>query len=375
MLDCAQTAALLRSWDKILVMSHASPDGDTLGSASALLRGLASLGKQVRFFCADPVPEKFQYLFAGIPLGDFAPDHVMTVDVADKRLLGEAPPEYLARVELAIDHHGTHVPFSQERWVDAHAAAAVELIYALLVELGVELAPAVADCLYTGLTTDTGCFRYRSVTPRTHRIAADLLERGARGADINRAMFESKSRGQVEAERLAMDSLRFSSNGLVALVKIPLDIYGKTGASESDLDGIASLPREIQGVVLGVTLKEKEGKVKVSLRANPGGRLGPLRPVWRRRPPGGRWVLAGGRHPGAGPGRLGAGLPGLFARAELTVTRAGAARGRPCVLLGKPPLERSEPHGREKDSGGHPAGAGLFKVPGHRGIGAERQRL
>ena len=74
---------------------------------------------------------------------------------------------------------------------------------------------------------------------------------------------------QVEAERLAMDSLRFSSNGLVALVKIPLDIYGKTGASESDLDGIASLPREIQGVVLGVTLKEKEGKVKVSLRANP----------------------------------------------------------------------------------------------------------
>ena len=82
-------------------------------------------------------------------------------------------------------------------------------------------------------------------------------------------MFESKSRGQVEAERLAMDSLRFSSNGLVALVKIPLDIYGKTGASESDLDGIASLPREIQGVVLGVTLKEKEGKVKVSLRANP----------------------------------------------------------------------------------------------------------
>ena len=205
----------------------------------------------MRFFCADPVPEKFQYLFAGIPLGDFAPDHVMTVDVADKRLLGEAPPEYLARVELAIDHHGTHVPFSQERWVDAHAAAAVELIYALLVELGVELAPAVADCLYTGLTTDTGCFRYRSVTPRTHRIAADLLERGARGADINRAMFESKSRG------------------LVALVKIPLDIYGKTGASESDLDGIASLPREIQGVVLGVTLKEKEGKVKVSLRANP----------------------------------------------------------------------------------------------------------
>ena len=158
MLTCPETAALLRQWDKILVMSHASPDGDTLGSASALLRGLSSLGKQVDFLCADPVPEKFSYLFAGLPLGGFEPAHVMTVDVADKALLGKAPQELVARVELAIDHHGTHVPFAPQRWVEADSAATVELIYALLGELGVELDRAMADCLYTGLATDTGCF-------------------------------------------------------------------------------------------------------------------------------------------------------------------------------------------------------------------------
>ena len=206
MLDCAQTAALLRSWDKILVMSHASPDGDTLGSASALLRGLASLGKEVAFFCADPVPEKFAFLFESLALGTFEPEHVMAVDVADKKLLGKnAPPEYLARAELAIDHHGTHVPFARERWVEPEAAATTEMIWALLGQLGVELAPAVADCLYTGLATDTGCFRYQNVTPRTLRIAADLLERGARAAEINRAKFESKSKAQVEAERRARE--------------------------------------------------------------------------------------------------------------------------------------------------------------------------
>ena len=270
MLDCAQTAALLQGWDKILVMSHASPDGDTLGSASALLRGLSSLGKQVDFLCADPVPEKFSYLFAGLPLGGFEPAHVMTVDVADKALLGKAPQELVARVELAIDHHGTHVPFAPQRWVEADSAATVELIYALLGELGVELDRAMADSLYTGLTTDTGCFRYRSVTPRTHRIAAALLELGARGGDINQAMFETKSRGQVEAERIAMDSLAFSSQGLVAILEVPYSLFARTGVEENDLDGIASLPREIQGVVLGITLKEKEdGKVKVSVRANP----------------------------------------------------------------------------------------------------------
>lgn len=270
MLTCPETAALLRQWDKILVMSHASPDGDTLGSASALLRGLSSLGKQVDFLCADPVPEKFSYLFAGLPLGGFEPAHVMTVDVADKALLGKAPQELVARVELAIDHHGTHVPFAPQRWVEADSAATVELIYALLGELGVELDRAMANCLYTGLATDTGCFRYRNVTPRTHRIAADLLELGAQSGDINQRMFESKSRGQVEAERIAMDSLAFFSQGLVAILEVPYSLFARTGVEENDLDGIASLPREIQGVVLGVTLKEKaDGKVKVSVRANP----------------------------------------------------------------------------------------------------------
>lgn len=270
MLDCAQTAALLQGWDKILVMSHASPDGDTLGSASALLRGLSSLGKQVDFLCADPVPEKFSYLFAGLPLGGFEPAHVMTVDVADKALLGKAPQELVARVELAIDHHGTHVPFAPQRWVEPEAAATTEMIFALLGALGVKITPAMADSLYTGLTTDTGCFRYRSVTPRTHRIAADLLELGAQSGDINQRMFESKSRGQVEAERIAMDSLAFSSQGLVAILEVPYSLFAQTGVAENDLDGIASLPREIQGVVLGVTLKEKaDGKVKVSVRANP----------------------------------------------------------------------------------------------------------
>ena len=269
--DCARAAELLRGWDRILVMSHASPDGDTLGSASALLRGLVSLGKQVDFYCADPVPEKFASLFEGIPLGGFSPEHVMTVDVADKKLLGkDTPQERKDSVELAVDHHGTHVPFAKERWVEADAAATTELIYQLLLEMGVTVDQKMAACLYTGLTTDTGCFRYRSVTPKTHRIAAALLELGAPAGDINQRIFECKSKGQVEAERLAMDSLTFSSGGLVAVVQVPYSIFGRTGVTESDLDAIAAMPREIQGVVLGITLKEKEdGKVKVSVRANP----------------------------------------------------------------------------------------------------------
>ena len=191
MLDCAGAAALLKGWDRVLVISHASPDGDTLGSASALLRGLVSLGKQVKFFCADPVPEKFGYLFEGLTLGEFEPDHVMTVDVADKRLLGKTPEELVNRVELAIDHHGTHVPFAKERWVEGDSAATVELIYLLLKEMGVKLDQAMADCLYTGLTTDTGCFRYperHSPHPSDCRCAAGTGRpgRGHQSVDVRK---------------------------------------------------------------------------------------------------------------------------------------------------------------------------------------------
>lgn len=270
MLNCAETAAILRGWDRILVLSHASPDGDTLGSACALMRGLRSLGKSVDFFCADPVAPKYEYLFEGLALGGFEPEHVMTVDVADAALLGSARERYEARIELAVDHHGTHVPFAENRWVEPHSAATTELIFLLLQELGVKPDPRMADCIYTGLTTDTGCFRYRSVTPRTHRIAAETIELGADAGEINRIMFESKSKGQVEAERIVLDGMEFFCGGKCAMVRVPRSVYERTGALESDLDGVATLPRQIEGVILGVTLKEKEGgEIKASVRSNP----------------------------------------------------------------------------------------------------------
>lgn len=270
MLDCAQTAAVLRQWDNILILSHASPDGDTLGSACALARGLVFMGKRVDFRCGDEIPQKFDYLFRGLPLGGFAPEHVMTVDVADLSLLGTIKEEYKSKIELAIDHHGTHKAFAEKRWVEGDSAATAEMIWLLLKELGVQLDKAMANCVYTGITTDTGCFRYPNVTPRTLRLGAETMEAGADAAEINRLMWESKTRAQLEAERLVMNGLEFFCEGKAALIQVPRAVLEKTGAKDSDLEGLASLPREIEGVLLGVTVKEKEdGTIKVSVRANP----------------------------------------------------------------------------------------------------------
>ncbi len=270
MMNCVETAALLKSWDHILILSHASPDGDTLGSACALMRGLVSLGKQVDFRCADEVPEKFAYLFQGIPLGGFSPEHVMTVDVAGIALLGSLREEYEAKIELAIDHHGTHKPFAERRWVEPESGATTEMIWLLFKELGIKPDSAMADCVYTGISTDTGCLRYRNATPRSYRIAAEAIEAGANAAEINRIMWESKTRAQLEAERFALNTLEFFCGGKGALIRVPRSILEKTGTKDSDLDGIAALPRQIAGVLLGITVKEKEnGEIKASVRANP----------------------------------------------------------------------------------------------------------
>lgn len=268
--DCAAAAALLKGWDNILVLCHASPDGDTLGSAAALVRGLRALGKRAWFACGDEINKKYGYLFEGLAPLPQAPAHIMSVDVATPTLLGSLEREYEGRIELAIDHHSGHTPFAGESWVEPDAAANCELIYLLLQELGVALDKAMADCLYTGITTDTGCFRYTNVTPRTHRIAASLLELGANAGAINRAMFESKTKAQVEAERLVMEGITFSCGGKCAFVQVPLSVYERTGARDGELEGIASLPRQIEGVLLGVTLKEKvDGTIKASVRSNP----------------------------------------------------------------------------------------------------------
>jgi len=268
-----QTAELLKSWDNILVISHASPDGDTLGSATALIRGLEKIGKTCAFVCSDPVPEKFAYLFEKLSISKdftmpkFAPDKIVTVDVADAKLMGKFREIYGDKVDLAIDHHATNTGFADKTWVKAESSAACEMIYELLVEMEIEIDKITADCLFTGISTDTGCFKHRNTTAKTHEIAAALMEMGADSFKINTSMFDTKTREQVLTEQKVMNSLEFFCDGRVAVVEIPQSLIKETGVLESDLEAIPSMTRQIEGVLIGITLKEKnESEVKASLR-------------------------------------------------------------------------------------------------------------
>ena len=274
-ISLAQAAQRLLAAERILVLSHHFPDGDTLGSASALCRALQQKGKQVCFRCSHEVSDKFMPLFAGLESvfyeqqPQFLPDLIVSVDVADASLLGVIGEEYADRIDLSIDHHGTNRLFAKETFVDAGAAATAEIIARLFPLLGAALDAAAASCLFTGITTDTGCFRYRNTTSDSFRIAADMIDAGADAADINFRMFEVKSRARLEMERLVLDSASFFCDGKAVLMAVLRDMIERTEVREEDLDGISAIPRRVEGVLVGVTMRERrDGSFKVSVRTN-----------------------------------------------------------------------------------------------------------
>ena len=267
MITVQEAAARLAAHDRIRVLTHQSPDGDTLGCAGALCLGLRALGKQAQFVCADPVPGKYQSMLAPLTVQTFDPDFVVAVDIADPQLLGTLREQYEFAADLGIDHHGSNTGWTRESLVDASAAAACELIAQVLHALGVPLNRDIANCLYTGLCTDTGCFRYSNTTPRTLRLAADLMEAGADAAAINMQMFEIKTPSRLAIERMALDGLQYAYDGRVAVMRLSLDMIAASGATDSDLDGLAPIPRNIAGVDIGLTVRERApGDYKVSVR-------------------------------------------------------------------------------------------------------------
>lgn len=266
MIDVKDTALMLSQAQDIVILTHQYPDGDTIGSGFALCRALHKLGKRARVECADDIPEKYDYLLTE-QADDFEPKLVVAVDVADEKLLGSLQDTYGGRIDLCIDHHGSNTEYADYLLLKADYAAAAMVICEVLREMNVAFDSAIAECIYTGISTDTGCFKYSNAGAYAHRMAADMMDLDIRYDMINRTMFDVKSRARVELERRALSDMRFFCNGRVAVMPITCEMIEQSGAAENDMEGLAPLPRQIEGVWVGVTMREKAGgEFKISVR-------------------------------------------------------------------------------------------------------------
>ena len=260
---------MLCSMDRILLLTHHLPDGDALGSIYALYLVLKSLGKTVRCV-TEKTPSSLKV--AAIPCDEpaFEPDYVVTVDVADRMMLGdELNGLYGGRVDLNIDHHGTNTSYAKYDLIDPTAAAASEVLFDMLKLVGFALTEPIARELYIGISTDTGCFRYGNTNAKAMRAAADLMECGIDTQYLNVELFETKTREYALFERMALNSLRTYCGGKCAVMVITRAMYEESGLDEADDKAVNALPRQIEGVYVGVTVKEKkDGKgYRVSMRS------------------------------------------------------------------------------------------------------------
>lgn len=268
-IDFQQAADILRAHDNILIITHRNPDGDAVGSTFAMYRILVSLGKKVRVLMGN-IEQSAAFIEAPESYVDFEPEFVLAVDTADAQLFrAGTESEYASRVGLCIDHHSTNTLYAENTLLDETAAAACEAIYDLMPYLGVKLNKEIAECLYVGISTDTGCFRYANTTSRSLRTAAELYDTGIDSVDINRRIFETKSKPFLHFETMALNSVRLYCDGKCAVMMLTDDMYKRAGISESETHAIASLPRQIEGVLVGITVKERgNGAYRVSLRTN-----------------------------------------------------------------------------------------------------------
>ena len=268
-IDVQQAVDFLKSNDDFLILMHASPDGDTLGCGHALCGALQRMGKHAKAVCPDEIPQKFDYLFEAVTEQEFEPKNVVCVDVADSKLLGDMK-SVGDTAKLCMDHHETNTDYAEMTLLRPEYAAACELVYEVIKALGVPFDKELANCLYTGMATDTGCFKFSNTSPQTHIYAAEMMKFGAEYSKINYIHFDLKTQGRLKLEQYVLNKIRYFEDGRVAMISVPLSLINSLPDVDSDdVGALANIPRQIKGVDIGICVKErKPGLFKVSLRTS-----------------------------------------------------------------------------------------------------------
>ena len=269
LLNCRETADRLMEMDKILILTHKNPDGDTLGSAAALCSALERAGKTARLYPNPQITDRL-VPFVNRFLADegYSWEKVVSVDSGSRDILAEG---FEGDVDLLVDHHPTNTLFAPYCCVMPQKAACAEIVLEIIENIGIGGTEEEADLMYIGLSTDTGCFQYSNTTSETHYAAAALIEYGADSTELNRLFFNSDKRSRVALEAVLLNSFEFYHDDKVVVQTVTVEDVKKTGARGDDFDSIASIPTRISGTVLGVTVREREdGNCKVSLRSVPG---------------------------------------------------------------------------------------------------------
>ncbi|MFH0873919.1 MAG: DHH family phosphoesterase [Candidatus Komeilibacteria bacterium] len=261
--------------EKILIISHQSPDGDTVGSANAWAELLLQQGKQIQLFCLHPVPANINYLphshryTAEERIFDLHFDLVLVVDSSSLEYAGvhELIPNLAGQpIIINIDHHITNTQFGHHNLVIVAASSTCEIITRLFRHWNIEISPRLANCLLTGIITDTSGLKNPATKHLTLEITAHLIQQGADLYDIYRATHHQKSMGQLQIWGLALSRLQKNQRYNIAITYINDDDLRQLGETTESLEGLANYLAVLQEADVVLVLKQDQDVIRGSFR-------------------------------------------------------------------------------------------------------------
>jgi phosphoesterase RecJ-like protein len=263
MSDLEAVVAVLRGNEKFLVVTHENPDGDALGSLLATTLALRQLGKDAEMLLMGEAPLPREYHFMHLdgllrePPADAESRVLVAVDCAKADRIGaDVTPFERASLVVDIDHHHDNTRFGDVNLIVASASSTGELLRDVFAELGVELTPDLAEALYVALVTDTGRFQYSNTTPKSLRLAAELVEAGADVHAVFQQVYESVEFAKLKLLARALERAKVLEGGRIIVSYLLRTDFSEVGAAEPYSEGIIDYLRAVEGAELAVLIRE-----------------------------------------------------------------------------------------------------------------------
>lgn len=267
----AQVAAEIRRRQRFVVVSHARPDGDAVGSCVAMALALEQLGKQVRVVSRDRVPPQME-AFAGVGAIEVVDriddpgDAVIVMECGDVQRTGVAGLD--RGFVINIDHHPGNTMYGAINWFDLSAAACGEMVFELISELGVTLTRDIATHVYVAILTDTGSFHYSNITPRTFDICRQCIDAGVNPSLVARTIFDSNNLGRLKLFGAVLHQMQLDASGRIATLWVDQKLARGCGGTYEDTEGLVNLPLTVKDIQAVVFFKENgPGDWRVSMRS------------------------------------------------------------------------------------------------------------
>ncbi len=263
---------LIKKAETVAILGHISEDADSVGSSLAMQYALSKMGKTADVIFSGELEARLSFIGAkGLSKGEARENYdlCLCLDCGDIGRLGERVEIFQkAKHTASIDHHITNTNFAEANYVVADASATGEILYDVILALGVAMDKTFAEYLFIAIASDTGSFKYSNVGPKTLQITAKLLEEGIDNAYLSRMLFDTEPLAVMHFKGQLMSRVETYFGGKLSVIAVDKTEFAKNGVAERDMGDIVNIARMIEGSEIAVSVRETEEKVKVSFRSN-----------------------------------------------------------------------------------------------------------